>query len=200
VKTHPVNLTHAAVGCLLAGLIIMIKIAGLGYTMQLVGDLAKLPSGIGGTFSKTAAEKAGPAKAAKHDNIAHVQVGDPDIEAARATARATLDDFLARAAAPQAGEHGFMVKAALKTSTGSAEHIWIGAVSRNGDRFTGRLANDPVDLAGARKGSQVSFNRADIDDWMYLRNGKIVGNETARVIISRLPEPQRTAMSTKFAD
>lgn len=200
VEPKPANLIHVAIGCLLVGFIIMIKFAGFSYTVQSLGNLVGPTGGTGGTFSNKPPDRAAPAKAAKADNIANVQVGDPEVEAARATARATLDEFLARAAAPQAGERSFMVKAALKTSKGSAEHIWVGAVSHKGDRFTGRLANDPVDIPGVRNGSSVSFTRADIDDWMYLRNGKIVGNETARVIISRLPEPQRTAMSAKFAD
>lgn len=126
--------------------------------------------------------------------------GDADMDAAILRARASLDEFWSRAAAPGAGESDFMVKAALRTRRGGLEHIWIGSPIKDVSGYSGRLANQPDDIPGAKAGSRVEFKESQISDWMYRRNGKIVGNRTLRVLLPRMPEGQAAQYRGMLAD
>jgi uncharacterized protein YegJ (DUF2314 family) len=119
--------------------------------------------------------------------IVDMLAGDPDIAAARAKARASLDTFWARLAAPAPGEDNFTLKASLPTRNGSLEHIWVAHLKRDGDTISGLLSNEPRDIEGMKMGSKVTFHEQQISDWSFRRNGKIVGNETMRPLIAKLP-------------
>jgi len=47
-----------------------------------------------------------------------------------------------------------------------------------------------VDVKTVRAGQRYTFNEADIADWMFMRNGKIVGNWTKRQLLKRMPKAQ----------
>ena len=47
-----------------------------------------------------------------------------------------------------------------------------------GGRYSGKFANEPRYLPGKHAGDVVEFKEADISDWMFMRNDKIVGGET----------------------
>ena len=49
--------------------------------------------------------------------------------------------------------------------------------------YSGRFANAPRDLPGRKAGEVALFKEADISDWMFMRNGKIVGGETIRPLL-----------------
>lgn len=126
--------------------------------------------------------------------------GDEKLDAAIVRARASLGEFWSRSAAPAQGDEAFMVKVALRTRKGGLEHIWVASPVRNGDTFTGRLANDPQDMPGVKAGARIEFSEAQISDWMYRRDGKIVGNRTLRVLVERMPEEQAAQYRAMLAD
>lgn len=127
----------------------------------------------------------------------HAQ-GLPEIEAARARAKASLPQFWAAREAKARGTANFMLKVAIPSQAGSSEHIWVEDVSADrAGRYTGRLANQPQFFKG-RAGDAVSFEEAQISDWMFTRFGKIVGNETARPLIARMPSHEAKVYLSKF--
>lgn len=132
------------------------------------------------------------------ENIAFARASDTEMAAARDKARASLDTFWTMLAAPQPGITNLSLKVSLPTRSGSLEHIWIGDIARQGDTVRGRLANTPRDIAGLKMGSEVSFSEDQIDDWTFSRNGKIVGNETARPLLARMPAAQAAPMLARF--
>ena len=42
------------------------------------------------------------------------------------------------------------------------------------------------------------FKEADISDWMFMRNGKIVGGETIRPLLKSLPKANADALREKL--
>jgi uncharacterized protein YegJ (DUF2314 family) len=42
------------------------------------------------------------------------------------------------------------------------------------------------------------FKEADISDWMFMRNGKIVGGETIRPLLKSLPKANADALRAKL--
>jgi uncharacterized protein YegJ (DUF2314 family) len=131
--------------------------------------------------------------------IIDIANGDPEMAAAIAKARATLPAFWASYEAPKAAEAGHSLKVRFPTGGNRGEHIWMAEVKKlPGGRYSGRFANQPRDLPGKRAGDMVQFAEADISDWMYMRNGKIVGGETIRPMLKRMPKADADALRARM--
>ncbi len=126
---------------------------------------------------------------AQSDGTIMVPNNDPEIAAAIAKARSTLPAFWKAVAEPGQGEEGFALKVAIKDG-GDTEHFWLIDVEREGDKYVGTINNDPQIVGNVTAGDRYAFAEADISDWMFMRSGKIVGNETMRPLLKRMPEAQ----------
>lgn len=124
---------------------------------------------------------------AKERNTIDVAKGDPEMAAAIAKARATLNIFWSTHENPRPNEEGFSLKAGIRAPD-RTEHIWLTDVRRlpNG-RIYGRYANEP-EFISAKKGDAVEVAEKQISDWMFVRDGKWVGVETMRPLIRRMPK------------
>lgn len=131
--------------------------------------------------------------------IVDVATGNPEMVAAITKARATLPAFWASYAAPKSSEDGHSLKVRFPTRGTNGEHIWMAEVKKLSDgRYSGRFANQPRDLPGKRAGDLVEFTEADISDWMFLRNGKIVGGETIRPMLKLMPRADADALRARL--
>ena len=61
-----------------------------------------------------------------------------------------------------------------------------------------RFANVPVHLPGRHVGDLVTFGDADISDWMFMRNGKIVGCETTRPLLKSMSKADANAFRARL--
>lgn len=131
--------------------------------------------------------------------IVDVATGNPEMVAAITKARATLPAFWAAYEAPKSNEDGHALKVRFPTRGTNGEHIWMAEVKKLPDgRYSGRFANQPRDLPGKRAGDLVEFTAADISDWMFLRNGKIVGGETIRPMLKLMPRADADALRARL--
>ena len=119
-------------------------------------------------------------------------IADDDVQMDRATrhARKTVGQFIAALQHPAPGETGFAVKK-LFVKDGKAEHIWLADVQFSGNRFHGFVDNRPVNIAGLKVGTRVSVNPDEISDWLFIRNGQLVGGYTVRVLMSELSPAEK---------
>lgn len=120
-------------------------------------------------------------------SMIRVPNNDPDMAAAIAKARASLPAFWKSLEQPGPGEEGFALKVAVKDGA-DVEHFWLIEVSREGGKLTGTINNDPEIVGNVSNGERYEFTEADISDWLFQRNGKMVGNETLRPLLKRMPE------------
>ena len=128
-----------------------------------------------------------------------VASGNPEMAAAIAKARATLPAFWASYEAPRASEAGHSLKVRFATRRNDGEHIWMADVKKlAGGRYSGRFANQPRDLPGKRAGDLIEFTEADISDWMFMHNDKIVGGETIRVLLKSMPRADADALRARM--
>jgi len=67
-----------------------------------------------------------------------------------------------------------------------------------GGLYSGRFANAPVHFPGRRIGDLVTFKDADISDWMFMRNGKIVGRETIKPLLKSMPKADADALRARM--
>lgn len=123
---------------------------------------------------------------AQSDTVIRVPNEDPEIAAAIAKARTTLPQFWKAYAHPGPGEEGFALKIAIKDGA-DVEHFWLIDVGRDGDKYYGTINNTPEIVGNVSAGDRHEFTASDISDWLYQRNGKIVGNETMRPLLKRMP-------------
>lgn len=140
-----------------------------------------------------------PALAQHGEAFIDYQSGHTEMNAAIAEARRTLPAFWARLSAnePDGQE---MLKVALPASNGGREHIWVEGVTVTADGYAGRLYNLPRRLPGMTQGSPVQFEANQISDWTYVRNDRMWGNYTLRVMLKDLPPEDARRMAASLSD
>jgi uncharacterized protein YegJ (DUF2314 family) len=125
------------------------------------------------------------------DRVIDVPTGDPEMETAIATARARLPYFWKALARPGPGEDHFSLKVPIVDGDKS-EHFWLSGIVRRPDTITGTIDNDPASVLTVKLGQRYEFTEDQISDWMFVRNGKIVGNETIRPLLERMTREEAT--------
>jgi uncharacterized protein YegJ (DUF2314 family) len=120
------------------------------------------------------------------DPVIDVPNDDAEMNAAIAKARESLPDFWEAWAAPPQGAGGFGLKVRIVDASGS-EHFWTTDIEKKDGRIRATIANEPETVKSVTEGQRVEVPETDISDWMYWRDGKIVGNETLRVLLRKTP-------------
>lgn len=127
------------------------------------------------------------------DVVIPFATNDAEMNAAIEHARTSLPEFWAKFAAPAANEADFSLK--LGISDGDrTEHFWCGQIEGNAKAATCVIANEPVDVFTVAYGERVKVDPAEISDWLYYRDDKIVGAETLRVMLPHLEKKEAAAM------
>jgi uncharacterized protein YegJ (DUF2314 family) len=125
--------------------------------------------------------------------VVGVRTADAEMNAAIAYARNTLPTFWASCDAPKPTEMGHALKVRFEVGA-EVEHIWVTDVKKLSDgNCSGRFANEPSELL-SNIDDQVEFKQADISDWMFMRNDKIVGGETIKAVLRFMPEEEADAV------
>ena len=131
---------------------------------------------------------AGPSINAQ-DRVIQVPIENTEMQAAIEAARKSLPEFWAAFDARRAGEEGYSLKVAI-TDGKKIEHFWLNEIERKAGIVTGVINNDPNDVSTVKLGDRVEIPNDRISDWMFLRNGKIVGNATLRVLMKFMASEQ----------
>lgn len=130
--------------------------------------------------------------------VIDVRTADAEMNAAIGRARATLLTFWASFDAPKGTETGHSLKVRFPTRNG-AEHIWMADLKKlSNGTCSARFANRPRDLPGKREGDLAEFREADISDWMFTRNDKIVGGETIKPLLKSMPKADADALRARM--
>jgi len=122
------------------------------------------------------------------DEVVRVRTVDPVMLAARAKARAGLDRFFARLAAPGAEDNGFSLKFDLNhghPERGEGEIIWAKQVTAEGGRIYGVLDNHPL-TQGFTIGERVEIPYDAITDWAIRRGDKFEGHYSTRALFPKM--------------
>jgi len=139
------------------------------------------------------------ARVEDHSPVIDVRTADPEMNAAISHARETLPAFWASYEAPKPSETQHSLKVRFPTHRNEGEHIWMREVKKlPSGGYSGRFANQPRDLPGKRAGDLAEFKQADISDWMFMRNGKIVGGETIKPLLKSMPKADADALRARM--
>ncbi len=123
------------------------------------------------------------------DKVVQVRSDDADMLAARNKAQATLSSFWAKHDRPGVGEDGFALKLAIRDGE-NVEHMWCGYVEGTAGKSRCRISNEPETVKTVTFGQTVDVDPAIISDWMYMKDGKIKGGQTIRVLVARMPDEE----------
>ena len=100
---------------------------------------------------------------------------------------------------PKPSETDHSLKVRFANPRNGGEHIWMADVKKLGNgSYSGRFANAPRDLPGKREADLAEFKDADISDWMFMRDGKIVGGETIKPLLRLLPKRDADALRARM--
>ncbi|MBE7157113.1 MAG: DUF2314 domain-containing protein [Rhodospirillales bacterium] len=137
----------------------------------------------------------------KRPNPADYQtVADNDKPMDRAvnSAQHSLGFFVAALRAKKPEDGGFEIKKAFVDGD-NVEHLWIDDVTFDGTNFHGRINNKPVVLHNVRLDQRVTVPAAEVVDWMFVKDSKLMGGYTTRVLYARM-SPEEKARFDKEAE
>jgi uncharacterized protein YegJ (DUF2314 family) len=99
------------------------------------------------------------------------------------------------------------IKAAFNDPEGGVddvEHMWLSDVEFDGDVISATLMNAPNELTSVQQGDQITLRRDEIEDWMYVREGRVYGGFTIQVLRAGMSSADRhghdTAWGFTFAE
>jgi uncharacterized protein YegJ (DUF2314 family) len=142
------------------------------------------------------AEAKQPSAAAREKTIS-VASDDAEMNAAIMTARNSLGAFWSTFEKPGTGEADFALKVAI-SDKGQTEHFWLTNIERKEGKIAGIISNTPTLVKSVTQGQRYEFSEDQISDWLYKRNGKMVGNETMRPLLKRMPKEQAEAYRSLY--
>jgi uncharacterized protein YegJ (DUF2314 family) len=111
-----------------------------------------------------------------------VKAGSDKMEVAIRQARETVQTFLGALQSPLPGMSSFSVKKKFAVGKDGGEHIWLSDVSWDPERklIRGTVNNEPVDTKEVKLGDAATVAPAELSDWMFVQDGKLVGGYTIR--------------------
>jgi uncharacterized protein YegJ (DUF2314 family) len=127
-------------------------------------------------------------------------VSDDDKQMDRAVenAQRTLGFFMAALHATHTGDTLFEIKKGFIDGD-KVEHLWMKRVTYDGKNFHGEIDNRPRDVNNVHLGQRVTVAPEAVSDWMFLKDGKLIGGYTTRVLYARL-SPEDKAKFDRHAE
>ncbi len=135
----------------------------------------------------------------QRDKTVPVADDDTEMNAAIQKARAGLTEFWKIFENPKEGETDFCLKMKITDGNGT-EHFWVTSLKRRGGKIYGIIGNDPSVVRSVKFGQEVEVPEEMISDWLFLRNGKMVGNYTMRAVFKYMPRGEVERLKAKMED
>lgn len=123
-------------------------------------------------------------------SITMIENDDPKMNAAMKKARASIDEFVVAFNKADASTSAFAIKVEF-TQGEDTEHMWVLPGNLDSGKYQGVLNNEPAYITNVKLGDNVKFGKSEISDWMYVRDGKLVGGYTLRVLRNTLSDDHR---------
>jgi uncharacterized protein YegJ (DUF2314 family) len=135
----------------------------------------------------------------KRDKVINIEEDDPEMVAAIKTARETLPHFWQVYEKPTRGETNFALKVKITDKQGT-EHFWATDIERRERKITGTINNDPNIVKSVKLGDRMEIPEADISDWLYMRDDKMIGNQTVKPLFKQMPADEVKQLKAMMAD
>jgi uncharacterized protein YegJ (DUF2314 family) len=130
----------------------------------------------------------------RQDFILPVEDEGEELAQIAEAARESFPRFVRRLQSPGPGETSFRVKYRFAAEEGSGfrdEYLWLSDIGFEQGSYYGFVANQPYYAGNLKTGDRVNFFAEDISDWMFYRDGKIVGGLSIKYLIEVIPPLDR---------
>ena len=145
---------------------------------SLTRSLTILVAVLSGFLALTGCHKSRP-----QDKVINVEGDDAQMNAAIARARSEVNGAIEKL---QGGHvDSFSVKVPIKDRD-QTEHFWLKDVSFQNGAFTGTVDNDPDLVHTVKLGDRITAKKEEISDWLYMKDGKMHGDYTLRVLFREM--------------
>lgn len=124
------------------------------------------------------------------NEVFDISAADPEMNKAIKKAQDTLSSFWIHYRKPGKDERDFMLKVKIEDGSG-VEHFWCGNIQVKNGSVYGDLWNNPEIVKNVSYGETIKIDPGKISDWMYYREGRIVGGFTIRVLLKYLDDAER---------
>ncbi|MEN0036644.1 MAG: DUF2314 domain-containing protein [Cellvibrio sp.] len=123
------------------------------------------------------------------DKTVDIAADDPEMLAAFSKAKETLPTFWGIYEKPNNGESDFALKVKIEDENG-VEYFWVINIDKKDGQIFGEINNNPEIVESVKDGEVIEVIPDHITDWQYIKNEKIVGNFTMRVLLKHMPEDE----------
>ena len=138
-------------------------------------------------------------KSANNSDTIGVSKDDSEMNAAIAKARASLPQVWQVFEHPEHGENDFCLKVKITDKT-EVEHFWAADIERTNGIIKGTISNDPEFVHNVKNGDRITIPEADISDWLYMKDKKMVGNQTLRALFKEMSAEEVKKYKAMLAD
>jgi uncharacterized protein YegJ (DUF2314 family) len=118
---------------------------------------------------------------------------------ASANARAQLPRFWKAFESPAEDENYFSIQVRIQDRNGS-EPFWLRDIRHDNTKISGVIDSDPTIVKSVKRGDRIEISEGDVSDWVYTRDGKMVGNFITRATLDLLPDKDDHRLRNALAD
>ena len=126
-----------------------------------------------------------------------VEDNDPEMDAAVRKGRDTLPELVKALTERPFGSRDFAIKKGFPAGK-RQEFIWLTDVALENGGFHAHVGNQPVWTTSVNLGDSLFVKKEEVVDWMYIRDGELVGGYTVRVLFKREPPAKQREMEELF--
>ncbi len=120
-----------------------------------------------------------------------------EMDAAIARARSEVDSFITEMSKGNGTD--FAVKVPI-TDNDETEHFWLTDVVYRNGKFEGLIGNEPDIVSYVKMGQKWSVKKAEISDWLFMRDGKMYGNYTIRPLLKTMSDEEAAKIRSMLAN
>jgi uncharacterized protein YegJ (DUF2314 family) len=126
------------------------------------------------------------------DEVYSVDDDDKTMNNAIAKAVASYEEFLKVLVKPDSNATEFTVKMKFEYGNeGSGEHMWLNDLHFKQDKLFGVLDSDPLNVTTVKAGDTLEIKKEAVSDWMYVKDFKMVGGYTIKVLFNKMSETEQ---------
>ena len=123
---------------------------------------------------------------------------DEEMNKAILEAQKTYNDFLTALKGPDSVMENFSVKMRFDYGDNNGEHMWLDDLYFKNEKLFGVLSSDPIEVKTVKSGDTLEVVQNRISDWMYLRNNKLIGGYTIKVLYNKMSKKEKEEFKSQI--
>ncbi len=132
------------------------------------------------------------------DEVYNIVSDDEAMNNAIMQAKTTFGQFLAAFENSESNMRNFTVKLRFPLEENSAEHMWLSELFHKDKKLYGVLDSDPVNVTTVKWGDTLEVKTEFLSDWMYVKNEKLVGGYTVRVLYDKMDAAEKKSFRNEI--